>query len=195
MGRQIHPVKLRGTVDNLTFYKMDGIYYIRKKSSLSRHKVLTAPCFEKTRMHAAQLKLASKIGSKMYRPLNKEQKCIDLYRAIVGRAKTLLHKGKTKQEIKQIIKAEFITQLSCLSLSYSLKPKATNKIIYGLAKATTIPSFPDFYIDSTCKIKLKTNLKSEIVNLKSITPLQGLGVWLTYELLGATFERIILKSV
>src|SRR5881275_3032230 len=108
MGLQNGIIKITGTIDNLTFYKMDGIYYVRKKSSLSRKKVLTAPCFERTRMHATQFKLAVNIASRLYRPIKKEDKNIHLFRKMIGRAKTLLHKGNQINEIMLIITEELL---------------------------------------------------------------------------------------
>ena len=124
MGLQDGIIKITGTIDNLTFYKMNGIYYVRKKSSLSRKKVLTAPSFERTRMHAGEFKIASKIASRLYRPIKKEDKSIHLFRKMVGRAKTLLHKGNQIDQIILIITDELIQLIA--DAKQKMQPK-TNK--------------------------------------------------------------------
>jgi hypothetical protein len=35
MAKQIGDIKITGTYDNVTYYKMDGEYYARSKSSLT----------------------------------------------------------------------------------------------------------------------------------------------------------------
>jgi hypothetical protein len=99
MAKQVGHIFIQGTLDDLTYYKMDGVYYVRKKSSLSRKKVLNSPRFERTRQHASQLAEASKIASAIYKEIPKEEKSIDLFRSIVGKAKVLLASGKSKEEV------------------------------------------------------------------------------------------------
>src|SRR5579884_4103810 len=106
MGKQYGDVKIIGTMDNLTFYKMDDIYYVRKKSSLDRKKVLFSPRFKNTRLHASQFSLASSIASSLYRTLGREEKKLKLFSAMVGRAKRLIHLGKTEEEVRRILTEE-----------------------------------------------------------------------------------------
>ena len=54
---------------NLTFYKMNGQYFVRSKSSLTRKRVKRAACFKKTREFAAKLGRASSIASGVYKQL------------------------------------------------------------------------------------------------------------------------------
>jgi len=42
-------VKIEGTIDDLTFYKKDGATYVRKKSSVSKERILNDPNFVRTR--------------------------------------------------------------------------------------------------------------------------------------------------
>ena len=86
MAKQVGHILIEGTLGDLTYYKMDGVYYDRKKSSLSRKKVLNSPRFERTRQHASQLAEASKIASAIYKQISKEKRSIDLFRSIVGKA-------------------------------------------------------------------------------------------------------------
>jgi hypothetical protein len=106
MAKQVGHILIQGTIDGLTYYKMDGVYYVRKKSSLSRMKVLKSPRFERTRMHASQLAEASKIASAIYKEISKEKKSIDLFRSIVGKAKVLLASGKSKEKVLEELRPQ-----------------------------------------------------------------------------------------
>ena len=53
MARQSGHIFITGTLDDVTYYKMYGIYYARMKSSLSRKKVLTSVRIDKASHPAA----------------------------------------------------------------------------------------------------------------------------------------------
>ncbi|TAN15269.1 MAG: hypothetical protein EPN37_09945 [Chitinophagaceae bacterium] len=74
MPKQCGPIRITGTIDNVCFYKMDGVYYARMKSSLTRKRVLKNAAFRLTRAHAATLGEASKIASRVYRLISKVQR-------------------------------------------------------------------------------------------------------------------------
>jgi len=103
MAKQAGPIFLEGTLDDITFYKMDGVYYARMKSRLTRTRVLKSPRFALTRMHAGQLAEASRIASMIYMQIPKEEKNIKLFRTIVGKAKVLLAEGKEKEEVLETL--------------------------------------------------------------------------------------------
>jgi len=69
---------------NLTFYKMNGQYFVRSKSSLTRKRVKRAACFKKTREFAAKLGRASSIASSVYKQLPEGWKLHSLYRKLTG---------------------------------------------------------------------------------------------------------------
>jgi hypothetical protein len=77
---------------------MEGKYYARWKSSLTREKVLTHPAFAKTRLSAEQLGIASKISSSIYSdlPIGWRQKW--MHEQFTGEAKIMLQKEHTPQE-------------------------------------------------------------------------------------------------
>ena len=98
MAKQCGPIFLETTWDDLTFYKMDGAYYVRRKSSLTREKVLTHPDFEKTRFYANRLVVASKIASSIYSDLPKNWRQFWMYQSFTGEAFTRLEEGCTPQQ-------------------------------------------------------------------------------------------------
>jgi hypothetical protein len=69
MGRQIGIIKLKGTLDNLTFYEMDGETYVRTKSSLTAEQVNTSPAFARTRENAQEFKNATQATKMIKRSL------------------------------------------------------------------------------------------------------------------------------
>jgi hypothetical protein len=123
MARQAGTIFIEGTLDDLTFYKMDGKYYVRMKSTLSRKKVLNSPRFARTRMHAGQLAEASKIASVVYRQIPKEERSIKLFRTIVGKAKLLLAAGKDKEVVLEILVAELNPETKAIVPKQRIKRK------------------------------------------------------------------------
>lgn len=98
MAKQCGPIFLECTWDDLTFYKMDGEYYVRKKSRLTREKVLTHKAFERTRLYANMLALASKIASSIYSDLPIHWRQFWMFRYYTGEAFSMLEGGATPQE-------------------------------------------------------------------------------------------------
>lgn len=55
-------IKIRGSIDGLCFYKMNGAYYVRKKSSVTRKRVKHAAEFKRVRENAQEFGWSVKIG-------------------------------------------------------------------------------------------------------------------------------------
>jgi hypothetical protein len=95
---------LEGTFDELTFYKMEGKYYVRVKSSLTGKRVKTSPEFRLTMCYANLMGRASKIGSAIYKALPANWRQSWMYRSFTGEAFTLLKENPyTDEEVKQIL--------------------------------------------------------------------------------------------
>ena len=103
MAKQIGGLKVRGTIDNLTFYKWRGKYYVRTKSSLTGERVKTDPCFRPLMAYAFLLAEASKIASAVYRLLSPEKKKVAFYRKMTGRAMSWLKQGMKKEKIVELL--------------------------------------------------------------------------------------------
>lgn len=97
MAQQCGPLFFECTWDDLTFYKMENRYFVRKKSRITREKVLTHPCFANTRLYASTLALASKIASSIYSDLPIEWRQFWMYRDFTGEAMIMLNNGATPQ--------------------------------------------------------------------------------------------------
>jgi hypothetical protein len=98
MAQQCGPLFFECTWDQITFYKMDGKYYARKKSRLTREKVLTHPAFHKTRLAADLLATASKIASSIYSDLPIDWRQFWMFRSFTGEAQTMMKEGLNAQE-------------------------------------------------------------------------------------------------
>ena len=129
MPKQKGPVYFTGTRGDACFYKMDGQYYVRKKSSLSGKRVKHAPSFELTRVYADLLAQASRLAAAVYRPLPKEQKNLVLYRAMTGEALRMLKQGVNAE----VISAQL--QAYCAPQVVKVKP-AERKRVAVTAQAT-----------------------------------------------------------
>jgi hypothetical protein len=104
MAKQAGPYYLTGCYDNICFYKMEGRYYARQKSSLKGKRVKRDAAFKETMRYAALLGCASKLASKLYHDLPKESKGVGVYRSLTGRIMPLLKLGKTATEVLNMLK-------------------------------------------------------------------------------------------
>jgi len=106
MAKQVGPVFLTGTVGNVTYYKMDGQYYARSKSSLSRKRVKRSRSFKRTMEYADWLAQASKIAAAIYRLFPRKTRQHDDYRTITGQAMQLLKSGVEKKIVQELLEKE-----------------------------------------------------------------------------------------
>lgn len=108
MALQAGPIFIVGTIGDLTYYKMNGRYYVRLKSTLSGKKIKTSPRFKLTRMYGVFFGKASKIASGVYRSLPREWRQHWMYRDFTGEAMQLLKKGKQEEEIKAMLFERYV---------------------------------------------------------------------------------------
>ena len=108
MGKQAGPVYITGRVGNLCYYKMNGEYYVRKQSSLSRKRVKRSRAFQRTMQHAAWLAQASKIAAGVYRLMPRETRQVSQYQAMTGEGIALLKAGITAAAIQNRLMAGYV---------------------------------------------------------------------------------------
>lgn len=99
MAKQSGIIKITGTIDDITFYQMGGIYYARMKSSLTGKRFWNDKAFEGARKSALALGQASPMASRLYRTISKEYKSRSLFCKITGEIKLLILAGHTDHEI------------------------------------------------------------------------------------------------
>lgn len=62
-------IKIEGTVEDLTFYKKDGINYVRKKGGIPKERIATDPNFVRTRENNSEFKHNCDSGKVLRRAL------------------------------------------------------------------------------------------------------------------------------
>jgi hypothetical protein len=124
---------------------MEGKYYARMKSSLTRKRVLKDPKFQLTRIHAVLLGEASTIASRIYRRINGERKKHALYREMTGRAIYMLREGKDKEAVFQCLSGQYLKLQPIAKVAPELHRK---KVVKG-----DKPSYMDKIHFSTPEIK------------------------------------------
>lgn len=101
MAKQSGPVYITGTVAGICYYKLNGKFYARRASTLSRKRVKNAPAFALTRKYASLMAEASKLAAAVYRPIPRSKRKHALYRAMTGQAMALLKKGVDKAVVSK----------------------------------------------------------------------------------------------
>jgi hypothetical protein len=97
VARQIGEYRFVGTTeDGLCFYKMEGEYYVRRKSCLTGKMFRTRKCFEGSRRSAARLARGSQLAALVYARFEKQA---DMYKQLKSRAIGLLKKEMAEDEI------------------------------------------------------------------------------------------------
>lgn len=90
---------------------MEGRNFVRKKSSLTRRKVLYSPQFTNTRHNAGLMAKASKIGSQVYNVLPEYWRQGWMYRSFTGEAYKMLKAGKREEEIQQVLWQRYVQEV------------------------------------------------------------------------------------
>lgn len=99
MARQTGPIKMTGTVEGITFYRIGDAYYARARSSLTAKKVRTHPRFALTRKYAEWLGMASRMASEVYRSLPEEERKYELFCALKKLAHQRVKEGADREVI------------------------------------------------------------------------------------------------
>ncbi|HEY0611304.1 MAG TPA: hypothetical protein VGD35_16655 [Chitinophaga sp.] len=116
---------ITGTYNGICYYKMNGQYYCRRKSTLSRKRVKRSPAFKLTMKYAGLLGQASQVAAAVYRSLPRAQRKHALYRALTGQAMQLLKAGTeaamvVEQLRKQCAPVQQATAISTVAASAKL---------------------------------------------------------------------------
>ncbi|MGH2644292.1 MAG: hypothetical protein ACRDE2_10110 [Chitinophagaceae bacterium] len=150
MAQQCGPLLISKTIDNVCFYRMEGKYYVRMKSSLTRKRVLKDPKFQLTRVHAATLGKASTIASQIYRQISGERKIHTLYREITGKAIYLLREGKDDETVFQSLSRQYLKPEPVQVAEESVKKEVVNepKLYDWKRRGLTVPELRKSFADT-----------------------------------------------
>jgi len=95
MAKQVGTLFIEGTIDDLTYYKMEGNYYVRMKSSLTSKKFWKSKTFERSRESCRRFSEGNKLASRLYSMLEKERRVYSLFCFLKRRAILLFKEGKS----------------------------------------------------------------------------------------------------
>jgi hypothetical protein len=105
MARQVGPIFLERTIDDVIFYKIGDEYFVRMKPCFP--DIRTSPRFRGTMQSARRLGGASKIGAAIYKSFPAGLKEFRWYRILVGEAVYMLKAGWTKEEAAQLMQSQY----------------------------------------------------------------------------------------
>lgn len=98
MAKQVGEYRFVGTTeDGLCFYKMEGEYYVRRKSCLTGKMFRTRKCFEGSRRSCVRLARGSQIAATVYADFEKQT---GMYKQLKSRAIALLKEGLPEEEVQ-----------------------------------------------------------------------------------------------
>jgi hypothetical protein len=103
MAKQTGPIRIQGTIDGLTFYKMEGQYYVRRKSSLSSKKFFKDKAFERSHESCTRFGEGNRLASMLYQRVQKEQRTYTLFLFLKRKAIHLLKQGKDRSEVAYLL--------------------------------------------------------------------------------------------
>ena len=110
MPKQKGPDFYIGTRGDACFYKMDGQYYVRRKSTLSGKRVKRDKAFTLTRVYADLLGQASRLAAAVYRCLPREERKHAQYRFMTGEALRMLKEGVVAEEISVRLEQAYVVK-------------------------------------------------------------------------------------
>ena len=99
MARQTGEFRITGTIDDVTYYQMEGEYYAGKKSCLKGERVKRDPRFRRTMQSAHRFGRGNQLASKVYRSLPREERVYALFKAPRRLATLAIKEGKGEAEV------------------------------------------------------------------------------------------------
>src|SRR5688500_2015159 len=103
MAKQVGDIIIEGTIDDITFYKMEGKGYARMKTSLTGKRVKKDPKFKRTMQSAHRLGRGSQLAAKVYRSLPREEQKYALYMELKTMAVLALKEGKSEAVVMEFL--------------------------------------------------------------------------------------------
>lgn len=119
MAKQAGPLLFSGTIDNLTFYIMNGQGFVRQKSCLTGKRVKKDPQFANTRRNAAWFGRGAQLASPVYHKLPQHKKGEEgVMGKMTARASALIRQGLPEEAIIKQLALEWLgVTKGALSLS------------------------------------------------------------------------------
>lgn len=114
MAKQDSIISIKGTIDNLNFYKSKDGYMARKKTSIDASRVASDPAFKRTREVMAEFTNASVAGKLLraaLRPLAKQAKDHRVVSRLQGKFASILRGDKKSKRGQRNVSSGSLTDL------------------------------------------------------------------------------------
>lgn len=134
MARQLNGF-IEGTIDELLFYKMEGEYFVRMKSSLTGKRFARDKCFEGSRRSCSRFGLGNRVASFVFNLVTQEKRTTQLFPFLRRKAIELLKQDKTVEETTSAL-------IDCLA-------------DFGLIRIDPVPLAVERRIGPATKVSLK----------------------------------------
>jgi hypothetical protein len=99
MAKQAGEYRFIGTVDGLCFYKMEGSYYMRLKSSLTGKRFWKDKAFEGSRRSASRFGKGNQLASAVFQLVAEERRTNRLFPFLRTKAIALLKEERCAEEV------------------------------------------------------------------------------------------------
>ena len=134
MARQKGPIVIIGTIDDLTFYEMNGKGYVRKKSCLDKKRFYRKRNFANSWRAASRFGISNKLCATVYRELPRDERDKALYNELLAIATHMLKYQHSEEEVLTALRNHIILK----------KKKAQAKLEASYKKpAQILPRFPE----------------------------------------------------
>jgi hypothetical protein len=160
MAKQLGPYFKVMCKQNIQFYKMDGKYYARMKSSLTRERVLTDKAFTLTRVYSSLMAQASPIASAVYQQIPEPERHHDYFNKLVGEAQKRIKKGMTAQEVYQEL----------YEMTFPPAPVMEPELEVAEKTQISYPSFADEVLNTIFSVEFNQKKAHSILLLESLPP-------------------------
>src|SRR5437764_9894714 len=108
MARHIGIIRATGTIDGLTFYRLMGKFYVRRRSSLTKERIKKDRAYELFRWHSSLHGAAAKIARPLYWMLPERKRRHHVFGRLTAFVKALLREGKSVYEVVEVFRREWL---------------------------------------------------------------------------------------
>jgi hypothetical protein len=108
MAKQAGDIIIVGTIDDITFYQMDGQGYARRKSSLKGTRVKKDPRFKRTMKSADRMARSSQLASQVYRSIPREEQVYALFTELKSVAIYAFKEERSEEEVWVLLQQRLV---------------------------------------------------------------------------------------
>jgi hypothetical protein len=167
MAKQLGAIKITGTIEGLTYYRMRGEYYVRMKSSLTKKRFFKDRAFEGSRRSALLLAKASSLASRFYQTLSEEKKVKGVFNEITGRVKLLLKQGKEETQIIELLQQQcFYYPIERKEVKEAERKEIISIVSKGKQAFLVVCLYPGILFYQSIAVYQKKNKKEKLYYLK-----------------------------